>query len=461
MATIKKLKYSEGQVIIGALAIMLVAGIMMIILFNKGLALKEKTRLVNAADAAAYSEGVITARRLNFLAYTNRAMVVNNLAAGHSVNTISWLRYITNVWQDNPQFYNYGGLFDPSPTWLVRGAMFLGMNAVVNQQNESVNRVAQFLANMVAANNELAAAQQDTLANSLDVNASIRNVVVVQYNDPYSNNTIRVNDPDDLQNTINLATEIGNDTLATELSNLANGNEDTELLAFVQTSTNMAELEQMTLLGLNGRIPSDHWYNARDWRTNTDGDGRTKLFSTSYSNANTGTVWQADQTGIQPLASGSANSDWQASDAVTQADGTTIAYTGQASALELFAGYQHFPGSHTHLADNDEGRPLNTTLSRTVFLSKDLRAQEVNNPLAPNNEGLRSFDAVQHVNDPFSGEPPVILTAYARAEVYYQRPSALASDNFSFAAIPAGAIEFANLYNPFWQVRLVSIPTDF
>ena len=57
-------------------------------------ALTQESVVVNAADAAAYSGAAWTARRLNLIAYTNRALVANHIAVGHLTATISWLRYV-------------------------------------------------------------------------------------------------------------------------------------------------------------------------------------------------------------------------------------------------------------------------------------------------------------------------------------------------------------------------------
>ncbi len=57
-------------------------------------ALTQESVVVNAADAAAYSGASWTARRLNLIAYTNRALVANHIAVGHLVAYISWLRYM-------------------------------------------------------------------------------------------------------------------------------------------------------------------------------------------------------------------------------------------------------------------------------------------------------------------------------------------------------------------------------
>lgn len=57
-------------------------------------AMSDQSRVTDAADSAAYSAAVWTARRLNFVAYTNRAMLANHLSVGHVVAYISWARYV-------------------------------------------------------------------------------------------------------------------------------------------------------------------------------------------------------------------------------------------------------------------------------------------------------------------------------------------------------------------------------
>jgi hypothetical protein len=73
----------NGQALILVMAIVLIASVVVFLVFNSGRAVNEKINLVNAADAAAYSGAQIAARQLNFMAYTNRAMIANELALGH------------------------------------------------------------------------------------------------------------------------------------------------------------------------------------------------------------------------------------------------------------------------------------------------------------------------------------------------------------------------------------------
>lgn len=65
----------------------------LIFLYKAGRITSEKMELQNAADAAAYSVSVIEARDLNYMAYTNRAMVANEVAIGQLVGLASWARH--------------------------------------------------------------------------------------------------------------------------------------------------------------------------------------------------------------------------------------------------------------------------------------------------------------------------------------------------------------------------------
>lgn len=74
---------------------------MMLVVFNSGQVTNAKMRAMNAADAAAYSGAVWEARSLNFQAYMNRAMVVNEVTIAQSVSLRSWVsyvdRFVTNI----------------------------------------------------------------------------------------------------------------------------------------------------------------------------------------------------------------------------------------------------------------------------------------------------------------------------------------------------------------------------
>lgn len=92
---------NRGQTLVLFLGFVAATVGMMLIVFNSGQVTNAKMKAMNAADAAAYSGALWEARSLNFQAYMNRAMVVNEVTIAQSVSLRSWLAYVdqfvTNV----------------------------------------------------------------------------------------------------------------------------------------------------------------------------------------------------------------------------------------------------------------------------------------------------------------------------------------------------------------------------
>ena len=83
----------RGQALPVGLALILFGSLLAVVLFNSGQMTSEKSRLANTADAAVYSGLVWQARALNFQAYTNRAMVANQVSIAQFVSLNSWTKY--------------------------------------------------------------------------------------------------------------------------------------------------------------------------------------------------------------------------------------------------------------------------------------------------------------------------------------------------------------------------------
>ncbi len=83
----------KGQALPLGLAFIAAATLLMLVVFNTGQIASEKTQVANAADAAVYSGLVWQARSLNFQAYTNRAMVANQVSIAQMVSLGSWTNY--------------------------------------------------------------------------------------------------------------------------------------------------------------------------------------------------------------------------------------------------------------------------------------------------------------------------------------------------------------------------------
>ena len=87
-------KRQTGQVLPLAVVLLLAVAALLFYMFNSGQLVQEKLRLTNTADAVAFSAGVFEARMLNYDAYTNRAIIANQIAIGQAVALASWSRYM-------------------------------------------------------------------------------------------------------------------------------------------------------------------------------------------------------------------------------------------------------------------------------------------------------------------------------------------------------------------------------
>jgi hypothetical protein len=87
----------RGQALVFTLVFAASAGLVSLLLFNSGLLANTKTGLQNAADAGAYSAALLQARDHNFSAYTNRAMVANQVAVAQLVSMKSYLEDAANT----------------------------------------------------------------------------------------------------------------------------------------------------------------------------------------------------------------------------------------------------------------------------------------------------------------------------------------------------------------------------
>lgn len=90
----KAVKRQQGQALVLFLGFAAALIGIMLVSFNSGQVTNAKMRAMNAADAAAYSGAVWQARSLNFQAYMNRAMVVNEVTIAQSVSLRSWIDYL-------------------------------------------------------------------------------------------------------------------------------------------------------------------------------------------------------------------------------------------------------------------------------------------------------------------------------------------------------------------------------
>lgn len=84
----------RGQAMVFGLFVLAGGLASLFFLFNLGQVTHDKDKLTNTADAVAYSAGAMHARALNYAAYTNRALLANEIGVAQLVSLGSWSRYM-------------------------------------------------------------------------------------------------------------------------------------------------------------------------------------------------------------------------------------------------------------------------------------------------------------------------------------------------------------------------------
>jgi hypothetical protein len=112
--SLRACKKQLGQALPIGIAAILFTTILTLTLFNTGQVTSKKMRVTNAADAATYSGLVWQARALNLQAYTNRAMVANQVSIAQIVSLVSWSKYLKILARN---LNNTIGWFPPVKPW--------------------------------------------------------------------------------------------------------------------------------------------------------------------------------------------------------------------------------------------------------------------------------------------------------------------------------------------------------
>jgi hypothetical protein len=97
---LKSKTHQSGQAVVYGLFILVAGLASLFFFFNTGQLTREKSKLVNTADAVAYSAGVMHARALNFHAYVNRALMANEVLIAQMVSLSSWGQYVQTYAQN-------------------------------------------------------------------------------------------------------------------------------------------------------------------------------------------------------------------------------------------------------------------------------------------------------------------------------------------------------------------------
>lgn len=139
----------RGQASIFVLAFLGVILVCTVFLYQAGRVTSNKMQLQNAADAASYGVSVLEARSLNFAAYTNRAMVANEVAVGQMVGLLSWADELTTA-------EVYGDLYDGILEGVAAATLLIpGVGEAVEAVVNAIAAITQVITQALVASGEI------------------------------------------------------------------------------------------------------------------------------------------------------------------------------------------------------------------------------------------------------------------------------------------------------------------
>lgn len=394
----------SGQIAPLALFGVLIASAVLVLMFNTGQKISEKSNVANAADAAAYSGAVWTARHLNFMAYTNRAMIANHAAVGHFVSYVSWVRYI----HDSIDY------IDRVAQWIPYVGQYVDMvEQIAEQVREATERSARVAVPAIDGwNANFRAAQMEAQASLALENLRDLMQQTAQAYDP----DIRINDRAELS-----AMPEGLRSLleARMLGQLA------DVPAFVERYSARNDRGVVgDLISASLRANGDmlRWTaGERGWRENLVAVQLRKLGSTSHVQTESSADWRAEDQ-LQHRARSLLG--WRSWRRIGDR-------TSRATAREFDDDYSGVPRYY-----NVAGQPGEQALSIAVVATK--RQAQI-----PSSVVLGMGPT----------SPPVAVAAQAR--VLFRRPT-----DRTFASLGSGRGEYSNLFNPFWDASLAPFEVD-
>jgi hypothetical protein len=397
-------KRHRGQIAPVALFGVLMSSAALAVMFNTGQKVTERSQVANAADAAAYSGAVWTARHLNFIAYTNRAMIANHVAVGHFVSYVSWVRYINDSIE----------AIDRVTQWIPYVGQYVDLAEQISAEvRDATEQAAEIAIPAIDAwNVNIRAAQAEAQASLAFRNLQSLMDQTGRTYDPH----IRINDGDALS------------SMPAELQSLLEAQLMTQSAAvptFIQRYTSSRDsnsLQQLVNASLRGNSDLQRWIaGERGWRENLLAVQLRKRGATSTSQTDRVADWRAEDQ-LQFRTRGLFG--WHR----WQRIGDQVS---SASAREFDLDYSGVPSYY-----NVAGSPQDASLRIAAVATKSQASVAT--------ADLFGMTATAH---------PLAVAAIARVE--FRRPRS------AFASLGERRHEYANLFNPFWEAKLAPTTWSF
>jgi hypothetical protein len=398
-------KRHRGQVAPVALFGVLISSAVLVVMFNTGQQVTERSQVANAADAAAYSGAVWTARHLNFIAYANRAMIANHVAVGHFVSYVSWVRYINDSIE----------AIDRVTQWIPYVGQYVDLAEQISAQVRNATEQAAEITipALDAWNANIRAAQAEAHASLAFRNVQSLMDQTGRTYDPH----IHINDGDAVSR------------MPEELQPLLEAQLMTQsaaVPAFIQrytASRDSNSMQQLVNASLRGNADLQRWIvGERGWRENLLAVQLRKRGATSVSQNNNGADWRAEDQ-LQFRTRGVFG--WHR----WQRIGDRVS---RASAREFDSDYSGVPAYY-----NVTGSPGDTSLRIAAIATK-----------------AQTSVATADLLGMTATEQPLAVAAVARVE--FRRPHGPA-----FTTLGERRHEYANLFNPFWEAKLAPVTWSF
>jgi uncharacterized membrane protein len=400
-----KSHWHRGQIAPVALFGVLITSAVLVVMFNTGQKVTERSLVANAADAAAYSGAVWTARHLNFMAYTNRAMIANHVAVGHFISYVSWVRYINDSLD----------AIDRVTQWIPYVGQYVDLAQQISAQvRDATEQAAQIAVPVIDGwNTNLRTAQVEA---QTSLALSNLQALMTQTAMAYDTN-IRINDEDALSR---MPDELRSLFEAQRISQMA------AVHAFVQRYSaghDGSAMQELVTASLRSDSDLQRWISGeRGWRENLFAAQIRKRGATTASQSDNGADWRAeDQLQFRTRSLFGWHSWRRVGDRISRA-----------SAREFDSDYSGVPSYY-----NVSRQPRDASLRIGVIATKS-----------------QSNVATADLLGMSSTTTPIAVAAVARVE--FRRPSGSA-----FAALGEHRHEYANLFNPFWEAKLAPVTWSF
>lgn len=443
-------------------------------MFDVGQISSERIRIQNTSDAAAHSAAALLARDLNFTAYTNRAMIANQAAIGQLVALASWTNFLEQEAINLDTVATY-------VSWIPI------IGPIIKQVTQTVRQFAEQLRSLVDNLATAGIRLTDGVIGGLSVAQQAYHSAAYAAALGSISSVIQANDPDinfgiaDTFMSISSFTDAWRNHTRLNTPDLGQGRRIDDL--------NRARFREKTALVMRSRDEftrnrNDRWLEASAWpfRARINKYGGTELtmhqegsrLAWDWTSMDAESFWfgQYRLRGTPPrwrLRWDEVPLGWGAAHALD--DGSNYNYrrssrwnnswanprsaslaqaTDRGNNLANISGLRNYRDFHENNdpLHNRALRPGDTSRTQgvVIYLVKEAARLGTRKAFVDSIPG-QTAGPVLDVQEQggLAGEQ---LTGVAKAEAYFSRPRNLWSRR-------DGRIEHGNMYNPYWQVRLI------